>query len=454
MRKDSSGILWFVMTMLTMVFIALVAAEKTAAGHGDADDAASWQASTSSHDTSAVTAQSVVRRFGLIGTKLLERAWSSLDADLVQVLQLDFEMRLCELHASSFAERESSIDEIAELVEAPQQILTSEVSSETEVALTPKTSPDSTYRFTRDDLLRPFEFPGGSFVSKLNMEEYRPYDFFDSTMMASSPTVDVVNEGSLEAEDVMTKDELISAACDRDSSDRDSSDEAEKVAGHSPLTADSAGESVGTSDNSWVSWGYAFPDRMRVNVAALNARILVHLVCKYEAVHSTVYRLALLSPADYPAISRYDVFSLGVAVAKHWIEANAIDTSISEPNNPIAEEQNQRAQLRSVFGSSVLADPLELIANHAPVRPPTLATPVPNDESVQVMNDSPVESDVQSLENSWGVFVYLQGGSWEHVELLGDKPTDDSSLINPTSIDQDAKSASLTENPGHGASQR
>jgi len=380
--------------MAAIVFFLNHSVEETQAGHGDVDDAASCNASIADRFEPLWMAHSIIRQIRQLGSALVDASSMVVNDDVVAVFKQDFEMRLCDCRAlgPDFLETEKS-----ELVET--------------VVLGPlKTSIQPRFRFTRDDLLRPFHFPGGSFVSTLNLEEYRPYDILDSRMISlDTPVVPVLTE--------VDQLEWVARESERHSDEEDTG-----------LLLIGLGKQL-TSD--WAQ-RYLWVSSSGLEIAKFGSSVM-----------SKIYHRVQQHVESQWVIISFNVQRVGVEALSLWFTPGETVDTVSNPPRPVHKDASKTIELRQIFGSCVLADPLNATAGIASIRPPMLVDP---------MVGPAMKSEQTPLvaENmSWEMVILMQEPSWGLSDQGSGLPAPEAASKN-----QDAQSASLTENPGYGASQR
>jgi len=409
MRTQSSGKPWLIVAMAAIIFILGLSVEKTQAGHGDVEDAASCNASIADRLESLWTAHSIIRQIRQLGTVLVDASSMVIDDDVAAIIKQDFEMRLCECRTMwpEFSETEKS------------EVVATAMMGPLEASLEPR------FRFTRDDLLRPFRFPGGSFVSTLNLEEYRPYDIMDSQMIRTDTLVVPVPADPVPADPVPAD-----------------VDQFDSVA-HDPNRQQS-GEDAGVLLNRlWKQLTTScLPQYDWISHSGLETAKIASLAI--SEIHQRVRQHAKFQLINISSHAQ----RIGGEALGFWFTSEESRETFSNPPRPVHEDAAETVQLRQVFGSCVLADPLNATVEFASIRPPMLVDSALVDPAlVPTMRD---EQTTMVAENkSWQMIILLQEPSWGLSDQSGGLLEREAASKN-----QDAKSASLTENPGHGVSQR
>ncbi len=517
MQRDSIGLAWLKRSILATLIILFFTSGKATAGHGDADDAASFKSPGKSRferlfgneeseyrfdfkSLSRQAANALYESIRLIDCNLL-------NSDTLAIIHQDFEMRLCEwrsLESDSDAPLNtgnsqtfiafkaipnvpSSKEAFEEPAEAFTQIVTDLPKVETANEKPPQAKPpfevqisaiESSiqvrpwgYRFTRDNLLSSYQFSRGLQVTKLYEEEYRPYDFFEVPTTSEAPVVAEVSSNS-DIENTIEVDENLSDL---------------------EMTAPSVVESLSSRAAPTASIADSVIRARRVLVESLTIALTrakgVVDYCDFDVEELLFERIQ----NSKPVLMRMSMTATEIAESfayQHWL-ANGIKLAI-ELNSPAVERESVilrgdssgdlaidsrtdsstvRKDLRKVFGASVLADPFAADCSLVAKRPPMLASP----EMVQVAANEASNSEptlatgepangtadlapAEELTNH-ELLVILQNPSWmaDAVDATPSKVSG-SVEIGLSKVDEaseEPKSASLTpENAGIGISQR
>ena len=437
MRRDSIGLVWLKRTTLAGLILLFQTTGKAAAGHGDADDAASCR-------SLLLNRLDLEVQVGCDLQSIRKRALDLLTSDFFALVQQDFEMRLCEWRASEpHGEKHSDIDQqqefaadsqlpeaTATLAELSQtndsgtgqliaaeitateitaaeiiaaEIISAEMVGNQVVAEEVDTSEISAIeyavklrpwgrRFTRDNLLDANGFARTSLAPEIKAEEYRPYDFLE---VPESPVLaDMSKEPSLVQDEELSICNELSHELLLDPTLVDPTLYEIAVLNSTIVDATVSDSTVSSETlfdqmiktSAWVAQGFSHAlDQGRrqairlidgIDFRAIDFRVRDVLVERVEQA-TPIWNQMTTSAAGYTqSLANQQWLAAGINLALDRIKSPARQDELTRELPENFDSSLARQDLRKVFGTSVLADPFAADIFIAIKRPPTLVEPL------------------------------------------------------------------------------